>query len=126
MQNLMSFSYYVSILGKVGRVQIIELGALERYCVEELLFGQLAQISMDPVSLARNLLSNVESFVQQSVLSSSERFELREKIRVEAKKIVYAIDGPEQALRTITRGVRKLPVLCCRTAKMSSTRAPLL
>ena len=61
---------------------------------------------MDLLNLAKDLLSNVESYVNRSILTNSERFELREQIRADAKRIAYSIDGPEQALKSITRGVR--------------------
>jgi len=61
---------------------------------------------MDLVELARDLFSKVDSFVNQSALTNSELFQLREEIRSKAKSIAYAIDGHEQALKNIARGVR--------------------
>ena len=79
---------------------------------------------MDLVILATNLLSRVDSFVNRSTLTSSERFQLREEIRAEAKRIVYAVDGPEQALKSITRGVSILTLLRCLMTEKASTQAP--
>lgn len=89
---------------------------------EILLYRAVKYIRMDLVSLARNLLSKVDSFVNQSTLTDSQRFELREEVRAEAKRIAYAIDGPEQAMKSITRGVRTMNVLCCRMTENISTQ----
>lgn len=61
---------------------------------------------MDLISLARNLLSKVDTYVNLSTCTDSERFKLREEVRAEAKRIAYVIDGPEQTMKTITRSVR--------------------
>ena len=60
---------------------------------------------MDLVELSKNLSRKVDMFANRSTLSSIQEFKLREEIRAEANRVIYAIDGPEQALKSITRGV---------------------
>jgi hypothetical protein len=66
---------------------------------------------MDLVELAEDLLSKVRSFVGQSSSTKFELFRLREEIRAHAMGIAHAIDGPEQSIKAIARGVRTMTPL---------------
>lgn len=60
---------------------------------------------MDLVDLARGLLKKAESFAKQSNLTKSESFQLREELRSDVRAIAILIDGPDQALKNVARGV---------------------
>ena len=60
---------------------------------------------MDLVDQVRSLSLKVDSFVNGATLTSPERFKLREEILAATKGIARTVDGPEQALKNIARGV---------------------
>jgi hypothetical protein len=60
---------------------------------------------MDLIDLVRGLSLKIDSLVNGSSLTNPERFQLREEILAVTKGIAHAVDGPEQALKNIARGV---------------------
>ena len=60
---------------------------------------------MDLVNLSKDLQAKVNHFANTESWSNAERFQLREEIRTQTKRLAYAVDGPEQAIKDIARGV---------------------
>ncbi|KAI1127102.1 S-adenosyl-L-methionine-dependent methyltransferase [Nemania abortiva] len=58
----------------------------------------------DVVVLAEELLELARRYSDGKAKPEANIFELREKIRAKAKSVSLAIDGPEQAMKTIARG----------------------
>lgn len=63
----------------------------------------------DLVGLAKGLALKAEKLTNESTLSPLDTFRLRNEIKAAAKKIAVEVDGPEQSMKGITRGVRLYP-----------------
>lgn len=60
---------------------------------------------MGLVALAEELLCSARAYAKCSRGGDSAVVSLRDDIRAQTKKIALKLDGPEQTLRSITRGV---------------------
>lgn len=58
------------------------------------------------VELVRDLTLKVERLNNESLADNAELFQLREGIRTSAKMLGHVIDGPENSVKAIARGVR--------------------
>lgn len=69
---------------------------------------------MDLRSLVADLMGKIGECVKAEVLyDSPQDARLRGELRTAAMNIVRAIDGPEQTMRIITRGVRDVESCTC-------------
>ncbi|KFA45338.1 Sat18 [Stachybotrys chartarum IBT 40293] len=76
---------------------------------------------MKLVEIAEDILSKANAYTNNTGLTSSQRFQLREEIRYQANGILSAIDGPEQTMKAIARSYTTCTALkVCVDLKLAS------